>query len=110
MADSQRRRGANPLTLAGLAGMGDLIATCSSTLSRNHTFGMRLALGDSVQTIRASTDNVAEGVDTLQGAIMIARRFGVEMPIAEAMHSVIFQGVPLEQAISELLERAPRPE
>ena len=102
--------GANPLTLAGLAGMGDLIATCSSTLSRNHTFGRRLALGDSPQTIRASTDNVAEGVDTLQGAIMVAGRFGVEMPIAEAMHSVIFQGVPLEQAISDLLERAPRPE
>ena len=102
--------GANPLTLAGLAGMGDLIATCSSTLSRNHYFGRRLALGDSPQAIRASMDNVAEGVDTTQGAITVAKRFGVEMPIAEAMHSVIFEGVPIDSAVSALLERAPRPE
>ena len=102
--------GANPLTLAGLAGMGDLIATCSSTLSRNHYFGRRLALGDAPQDIRASMDNVAEGVDTTQGTITVAKRLGVEMPIAEAMHSVIFEGVPIESAVSALLERAPRPE
>ena len=102
--------GANPLTLAGLAGMGDLIATCSSTLSRNHYFGRRLASGESAEAIRASMDNVAEGVDTTQGAITVAGRLGVEMPIAEAMHSVIFEGVPIERAVSALLERAPRPE
>ena len=102
--------GANPLTLAGLAGMGDLIATCSSTLSRNHYFGMRLASGESPEAILASMDNVAEGVDTTAGAIAVARRLGVEIPIAEAMHNVLFGGVPLDRAISELLERAPRPE
>ena len=102
--------GANPLTLSGLAGMGDLIATCSSTLSRNHYFGMRLASGDSPEEIRASMDNVAEGVDTIQGAITVARRLGVEIPIAEAMYSVIFERVPIERAVSHLLERAPRPE
>ncbi len=102
--------GANPLTLAGLAGMGDLIATCSSTLSRNHYFGRRLALGESPEAIQASMDNVAEGVDTTQGAITVAKRLGIEMPIAEAMHSVIFEGVSLERAVSALLERAPRPE
>lgn len=102
--------GANPLTLAGLAGMGDLIATCSSTLSRNHYFGRRLASGESPETIRASMDSVAEGVDTTQGAITVAKRLGIEMPIAEAMHSVIFEGVPIERAVSTLLERAPRPE
>ena len=102
--------GANPLTLAGLAGMGDLIATCSSTLSRNHYFGRRLALGDAPEDIRATMDNVAEGVDTTAGAITVAHRLGVEMPIAEAMHSVIFEGVPIESAVSALLERAPRPE
>ena len=102
--------GANPLTLAGLAGMGDLIATCSSTLSRNHYFGMRLACGESPEAILASMDNVAEGVDTTAGAIAVAGRLGVEIPIAEAMHSVLFGGVSLERAISELLERAPRPE
>ena len=102
--------GANPLTLSGLAGMGDLIATCSSTLSRNHYFGMRLASGDSPEEISASMDNVAEGVDTIQGAITAARRLGVEIPIAEAMYSVIFERVPIERAVSHLLERAPRPE
>ena len=102
--------GANPLTLAGLAGMGDLIATCSSTLSRNHYFGMRLASGESPEAIRASMDNVAEGVDTIRGAIAVARKLEVELPIAEAMHSVIFEGVPIENAVSALLERAPRPE
>ena len=102
--------GANPLTLAGLAGMGDLIATCSSALSRNHYFGRRLALGESPEAIRASMDSVAEGVDTIAGAIMLAERLGVELPIAEAMHSVIFKGVRLKSAVSALLERAPRPE
>ena len=102
--------GANPFTLAGLAGMGDLIATCSSTLSRNHYFGSRLAKGEAPHAILASMDNVAEGVDTVAGAIMLAERLSVEMPIAQAMHSVIFDDVPLERAINELLERAPRPE
>lgn len=102
--------GANPLTLAGLAGMGDLIATCSSALSRNHYFGRRLALGESPEAIRASMDNVAEGVDTIAGAIMLAERLGVELPIAEAMYRVIFKGVPLKSAVSALLERAPRTE
>ncbi len=102
--------GANPFTLAGLAGMGDLIATCSSALSRNHYFGRRLASGESPEAIRASMDSVAEGVDTTQGAITVAGKLGVEMPIAQAMHSVIFEGVPIEHAVSALLERAPRPE
>ncbi len=102
--------GANPFTLAGLAGMGDLIATCSSTLSRNHYFGRRLASGESPEAIRASMDSVAEGVDTTRGAIMVAAGLGVEMPIAQAMHSVIFEGVPIERAVNALLERAPRTE
>ena len=102
--------GANPLTLAGLAGMGDLIATCSSSLSRNQYFGRRLALGDSAETIRASMHNVAEGVDTVAGAITVADRLGIELPIAQAMHKIIFESVPLERAVQELMERAPRPE
>ncbi len=102
--------GANQFTMAGMAGMGDLIATCSSRLSRNHYFGNRLALGESPHSIRTSMDNVAEGVDTIEGAITVAKKLGIEMPITEAMHSVIFEGVPLERAVSDLLERAPRPE
>ena len=102
--------GANPLTFAGLAGMGDLIATCASPLSRNHYVGEQLAHGRSLDEIRASMTNVAEGVDTTSAAVTLARDLAVEMPIAQATYGVLFQGVPLEQAISELLGRAPRPE
>ena len=102
--------GANPLTLAGLAGMGDLIATCSSALSRNHHVGEQLAAGKSLDEIRRSMVNVAEGVTTTAAAITLADRLGVEMPITRATYDVLFDEVPLDEAISNLLGRAPRPE
>ncbi len=102
--------GANPLTLAGLAGMGDLIATCSSALSRNHHVGEQLAAGKSLDDIRGSMVNVAEGVTTTAAAITLADRLGVEMPITRATYDVLFDEVPLDEAISNLLGRAPRPE
>ena len=102
--------GANPLTFAGLAGMGDLVATCASTLSRNHHVGELLATGMSLDQIRASMQNVVEGVDTTAAAIHLARQVGVEMPITSATYGVLFEGVPLERAIADLLGRAPRPE
>jgi glycerol-3-phosphate dehydrogenase (NAD(P)+) len=102
--------GANPLTFAGLAGIGDLVATCSSGLSRNHTVGEQLAGGRSLEEVRASMDNVAEGVDTTAAAVSLAESLEVEMPIAQATYDVLFNGVPLDQAISELLGRAPRSE
>ena len=102
--------GANPLTLAGLAGMGDLIATCSSTLSRNHYVGEQLARGKSLPEIRATMKNVAEGVDTTPAAITLADRLDVEMPITQAAYNVLFNDVPVKQAVSDLLERAPRTE
>lgn len=102
--------GANPLTLAGLAGMGDLIATCSSRHSRNHYVGEQLARGKTLEEVRASMHNVAEGVDTTAPAIVLAQRLGVEMPITQATYNVLFKGVPLEQAIAELLGRTPKPE
>ena len=97
--------GATPLTLAGLAGMGDLIATCSSQLSRNHSVGAQLASGNSLTEIRTSMENVAEGIDTTAAAIKLANRFGVEMPITTAIHDVIFSGKPIHLAISDLLSR-----
>ena len=100
--------GANPLTLAGLAGMGDLIATCSSALSRNHHVGEQLAAGKSLDEIRRSMVNVAEGVTTTAAAITLADRLGVEMPITRATYDVLFDEVPLDEAISNLLGRAPR--
>ena len=102
--------GANPLTLSGLAGMGDLIATCASPLSRNHQFGAQLAKGRTLQQIRATMKSVAEGVDTTAAAVALAARLDVEMPIAQATHRVLFEGVAVSDVIAELLGRAPRPE
>jgi glycerol-3-phosphate dehydrogenase (NAD(P)+) len=102
--------GAAPLTLAGLAGMGDLVATCYSDLSRNHHVGIELAAGRDLEDIRAEMDNVAEGVDTTAAAVRLAERLSVDMPIARAINSILFEGVSLESAISELLGRRPAPE
>ena len=102
--------GANPMTFAGLAGIGDLMATSFSTLSRNHSVGEMLAKGKTLQEIRGTMENVAEGIDTTAGAIALAQKLGVEMPITQATYDVLFNQVPLHQAISELLERVPRPE
>ena len=102
--------GAKPATFAGLAGMGDLIATCSSTLSRNHHVGEELAKGKSIADIRATMDNVAEGVDTTPPALELADRLGVEMPIAQGLHDVMFGGLSVPDAIAGLMGRAPKPE
>jgi glycerol-3-phosphate dehydrogenase (NAD(P)+) len=102
--------GANPLTFAGLAGMGDLVATCSSTLSRNHHVGEQLAKGKTLEETRSAMANVAEGVDTTAAAVLLADRLDVDMPITRATYSVLFDSVDLERAISQLLERAPTAE
>ena len=102
--------GASPLTFAGLAGMGDLIATCSSTLSRNHHVGQQLAKGKRLREITEAMKNVAEGIDTTAAAVSLAEKLDVEMPIAGAINDVLFNDVALEQAISNLMGRAPRPE
>ncbi len=98
------------MTLAGLAGMGDLIATCSSSLSRSHYVGAQLAAGKRLAEIRESMVNVAEGVDTTAAAITLADQLGVEMPITRATYDVLYEDVPLDEAIANLLGRAPRPE
>ena len=90
--------------------MGDLIATCSSPLSRNRYVGERLAKGESIKDIRSSMINVAEGVDTTAAALRLSKELEVEMPITEGMYGVLFEGLPLQRAISDLLERAPRSE
>ena len=102
--------GANPLTLSGLSGMGDLIATCASPLSRNHQFGVQLSKGRTLEEIRAPMKSVAEGVDTTAAAVALADRMGVEMPIAQATHRVLFERAKVTEVIAELLGRAPRPE
>ena len=102
--------GASPLTFAGLAGLGDLVATCASPLSRNHRVGGMLAAGRSLDEIRASMQNVAEGVFTAAAAVKLAADLGVEMPIANATYKVLFEGMPPKQAVAELMGRPPRAE
>ena len=102
--------GASPATFAGLAGLGDLVATCSSAFSRNHYGGEQLALGRGLAEIRDAMHNVAEGVDTVRGAMSLAEGLGVEMPITRATHDVLFGGVSVMGAVAQLMGRDPRSE
>ena len=102
--------GADPMTFAGLAGLGDLVATCSSRLSRNRYVGEELAKGRSWPEIRDSMDNVAEGVNATLAALTMAKELGVEMPIAEMASRVLFDGLPPEKAMAELMGRPARSE
>ncbi|MGH9414216.1 MAG: NAD(P)H-dependent glycerol-3-phosphate dehydrogenase [Terriglobales bacterium] len=97
-------------TLAGLAGLGDLVLTCSGALSRNRALGIALGQGKTLAEAQAATPMVAEGVRTTAAAVRLAQRWGVEMPILEQMHCVLFEQVPPRQALSELMGRALRAE
>jgi glycerol-3-phosphate dehydrogenase (NAD(P)+) len=102
--------GANPLTLSGLAGLGDLIATCSSPLSRNHTLGLELAKGRALDDILAERQSVAEGVPTTRAALEMARALGVELPITAQIAQVLFAGKDARQVVGEFMERDPKRE
>ncbi len=102
--------GAHPLTFAGLAGLGDLMATCASRLSRNRYVGEQLAQGRSWPDIQKSMNNIAEGVNTTRAALAMAEELNVELPITQATYRVLFEGLSPRDAISELMERPPRSE
>ncbi|MEA3400037.1 MAG: NAD(P)H-dependent glycerol-3-phosphate dehydrogenase [Armatimonadota bacterium] len=102
--------GAHPQTFAGVAGMGDLVTTCTSTLSRNYSTGQRLAQGESRQEIQESMKAVAEGIWTAHAEMELAREAGVEVPIAEAVHGVLFGGLDPREAAEGLMTRALRAE
>lgn len=103
--------GANPATFAGLAGVGDLVATCSSPLSRNRTFGARLGQGDSLEGAQAATNGqVAEGVKSCTSVRSLAQLHGVEMPLTEAVHRVCHEGLSVPDAVGLLLGRRIKPE
>ncbi len=102
--------GADPYTFAGLAGMGDLVATCSSPLSRNHTFGANLGRGMTLQETIAATKQTAEGVKSCESVLDLARRHGVEMPITETVVDVVHGGKPPMLALKELMSRSAKPE
>lgn len=97
--------GANPLTFAGLAGVGDLIVTCTSKHSRNWRAGSMLAQGLPLAEVLAKMGMVVEGVRTTKAAHALARRYGVEMPITAQLNAVLFEGLPPEQAVGMLMGR-----
>ncbi|MEU6272804.1 NAD(P)H-dependent glycerol-3-phosphate dehydrogenase [Streptomyces populi] len=105
-----RAMGADPLTFSGLAGAGDLIATCSSPLSRNRTFGERLGRGMSVEEATAATGQTAEGVKSCRAVLDLARVQGVEMPITEVVAAVIDGTAGVPDAAAALMSRTPKPE
>ncbi|MGE5744906.1 MAG: NAD(P)H-dependent glycerol-3-phosphate dehydrogenase, partial [Gemmatimonadota bacterium] len=102
--------GADPLTFAGLAGLGDLVLTATGALSRNRTLGVELGQGRRLEEILASRKTVAEGVTTARTAVALGERHGVELPIAREVSAILFAGKTPRQAIADLMERAPKPE
>ncbi len=102
--------GADPATLAGLAGIGDLILTCTGGLSRNRTVGVELGKGRSLDDILAGMVQVAEGVKTARSTRDLARREGVEMPIVETVYGMLYEGLPPRDAVEQLMLRPSRPE
>ncbi|MEU3188066.1 NAD(P)H-dependent glycerol-3-phosphate dehydrogenase [Streptomyces sp. NPDC006923] len=102
--------GADPHTFSGLAGMGDLIATCSSPLSRNHTFGTNLGRGMTLQETIAVTRQTAEGVKSCESVLDLARRHDVDMPITETVVEIVHAGKPPLVALKELMSRSAKAE
>lgn len=97
--------GANPSTLYGLSGMGDLIATCSSPLSRNYTVGAMLAKGKKVADILAELGSVAEGVKTSKAVCELAKKLGLEAPIANAIYEAVYTDITPEELLEKLMNR-----
>jgi glycerol-3-phosphate dehydrogenase (NAD(P)+) len=104
------RLGGEGATLAGLAGVGDLILTCTGDLSRNRRVGLAVGRGESLSDVLAGMTAVAEGVRTTQAARDLAGRHGVEMPIVEAVYSIVYDDVDPRQALALLMSREPKPE
>jgi len=102
--------GADPRTFAGLAGMGDLVATCSSPLSRNRTFGQHLGQGMTAVQARTVTSQTVEGITSCEPVLELARKHGVEMPITEVVAALIAGHLPVMEAAAVLASRSAKPE
>jgi glycerol-3-phosphate dehydrogenase (NAD(P)+) len=103
--------GAKTTTLAGLAGVGDLVATCTSPHSRNRNFGQRLVRGQSLaEAMRAGEGHVAEGVTSCTSILDLASSYDVEMPLTDAVHRVCHKGLSVDEAVALLLGRSTKPE
>jgi glycerol-3-phosphate dehydrogenase (NAD(P)+) len=102
--------GARPATFAGLAGLGDLVLTCTGSLSRNRAVGVEIGQGRPLDEVLSARETVAEGVVNTRSARALAARLDVEMPIVEAVHGILFEGRPVRPAVAELMTRALRAE
>ena len=102
--------GGQATTFSGLAGIGDLIATCSSSQSRNNTVGMQLGQGKRIEEVLATMSMVAEGVKSCPSVLDLARRHGVEMPITEQVVGVCHQGRTAADALGSLMQRSRKSE
>ena len=99
------KKGANPLTLSGLAGMGDFVLTCTGELSRNRTVGLGLGRGQSLQEVLAGMKQVAEGVRTAKSVHDLSQKLGVEMPLHDAIYSILYEGLSPKGALQALTSR-----
>ncbi len=104
------RMGAHPQTLSGLSGMGDLILTCTSDLSRNRTVGVRLGRGESLEAIQRTMATIAEGIRNCRSILDLARRLAVDMPIVEQIYELVYSGKPPTQVVTDLLARQTKAE
>ena len=102
--------GASPRTFAGLAGLGDLVLTCTGSLSRNRSLGFEIGKGATLEQALEGRETVAEGVVSAASALALAEREGVEMPIVAAVNRTLFEGYPAQRAIEDLMGRELRPE
>lgn len=105
IANVAMARGGSALTLAGLAGMGDLVLTCTGELSRNRTVGYEMGRGRKLVDVLAGLGHVAEGVKTARSAYDLSKRMGVEMPITQEVHAVLYEDKPVTQAVRDLMAR-----
>lgn len=102
--------GADPMTFSGLAGLGDLVATCSSPLSRNHTFGTNLGRGMTLAETIAVTNQTAEGVKSCESVLALGRKHGIDMPLTETVVSIVHEGKAPLVALEELMARSAKSE
>ena len=102
--------GARLETFAGLAGLGDLVLTCTGALSRNRAAGVEIGKGMTLEQVQSGRDTVAEGILNTQSAHALAQKQGIEMPIVAAVHRILFEGQPAREAIAELMTRDLRAE
>ena len=97
--------GAVPQTFSGLTGLGDLVTTCISPTGRNRSFGQRIGEGQTAEQAQGATASVVEGVATCKSVVALAERYGVEMPITQAVYEVLFERKPVQTAIADLMQR-----